>query len=405
MNSSPPKRASKFSASTHPASRRATSTRRQSPRTWPMVSLTRLKPSRSRNSTATRSVRPAGRARDWRSRSSKRARFGRWVSGSCTAWCASLASSALRWVTSRVTPAERIASPSGPHSTTRPTSTSQRMSPSGRTTRYSRSANVFGAGDAAAGRRHPLAVVRMDEGGAVGGAGDRSRLRRQSEQGRHRRRPGDLVAGDVPVPGADGGRLQRQPQPLFACPQRRLGALAIGDVEEDPLPVPGPTGRVPHQHRVVADPDPLARPRPQAVLERERLAGLVRPVVGRFRPFAVVRVDAVKKERRVVEPLRRRAAEDLADLGADVEQPAVVAAGLGVGDRRDLLDQGAVAGLHLVRRAGRRHRPGSPKLMGRQPCQPRQGGKRLRPQFHRPCGRGRRGRRRPHRPAGSAARR
>ena len=75
-NSSPPSRATVSSGRTVARRRVATSRSRASPPAWPMESLTALKWSTSRKSTATPDSRRSARSSAWASRSRRRARFG-----------------------------------------------------------------------------------------------------------------------------------------------------------------------------------------------------------------------------------------------------------------------------------------------------------------------------------------
>jgi hypothetical protein len=75
---------------------------RRSPAAWPRLSLTSLKPSRSRNSTATEGVCRLVRWRAWSTRSLNRARLAREVSESWKAWWTSWSSRRRRSEMSRV---------------------------------------------------------------------------------------------------------------------------------------------------------------------------------------------------------------------------------------------------------------------------------------------------------------
>ena len=97
-NSSPPRRAAVSAGRRQPRRRSATVRSSTSPASWPKVSLTGLKPSRSRYRTAGQMrVRPAV-STACRTRSRNRVRLGSPVSGSCSAWCRSCS---LRSVTCR----------------------------------------------------------------------------------------------------------------------------------------------------------------------------------------------------------------------------------------------------------------------------------------------------------------
>ena len=83
-------------------SRRATSTSSSSPTSWPRVSLTLLKPSRSRNKSASEVGRRRERATATLRRSSISSRLGRPVSGSWSAWRARRVSVCLRAIAWRI---------------------------------------------------------------------------------------------------------------------------------------------------------------------------------------------------------------------------------------------------------------------------------------------------------------
>ena len=83
-NSSPPKRATVSAGPTHASSRAATIRSSSSPFRWPSESVTSLKRSRSRNTTANGRGAPSSpvRAAAWASRVPNRVRLGRSVSAS-----------------------------------------------------------------------------------------------------------------------------------------------------------------------------------------------------------------------------------------------------------------------------------------------------------------------------------
>ncbi|MCY1222497.1 hypothetical protein D9M72_345920 [compost metagenome] len=96
VNSSPASRATVSDARTDAAMRRAASSSNRSPWSWPRVSFTSLKRSRSMNSSASTSCVPRERSISCRSRSKNRRRLGRSVSASKFAWCR-MTSSAWRF--------------------------------------------------------------------------------------------------------------------------------------------------------------------------------------------------------------------------------------------------------------------------------------------------------------------
>ena len=95
-NSSPPRRLMVSTRRTQPRRRAATSRRTASPAWWPLWSLIALKRSRSRKSTAKLSRWRRQVASAWCMRSRNRARLGRPVSGSCSAWWRTWSSTRLR---------------------------------------------------------------------------------------------------------------------------------------------------------------------------------------------------------------------------------------------------------------------------------------------------------------------
>src|SRR3954452_17797533 len=112
-NSSPPSRAAVSLARSTEVSRPANATRTASPMGWPCSSLIALKPSRSMISTQVGVRSRCPRSRACRSRSWKRIRLGRPVSGSCSDRCTSAASSAFRSVMSSTIMTRCAGSPSG----------------------------------------------------------------------------------------------------------------------------------------------------------------------------------------------------------------------------------------------------------------------------------------------------
>ncbi len=110
-NSSPPKRAVVSSGRMTARSRSATATSSWSPASWPRLSFTVLKSSRSEKSTETAPWLRACRASACATRSRKRARLARPVSESWKAWCCSWSSSCFRSVMSWIRALKRIESP------------------------------------------------------------------------------------------------------------------------------------------------------------------------------------------------------------------------------------------------------------------------------------------------------
>ena len=96
VNSSPPKRASVSIGRSIPRRRRASAASTSSPAAWPWVSLMSLKLSTSMNRTASDAPVRAARSSATPNRSRNSARFGRRVSGSCSASSDSAISERLR---------------------------------------------------------------------------------------------------------------------------------------------------------------------------------------------------------------------------------------------------------------------------------------------------------------------
>ena len=113
-NSSPPKRASVSPMRNVLFSRSAIARSIWSPAAWPRLSLMSLKRSMSTNSNPRVESERSSRPRACTSRSSRRVRFGRSVSGSCSAWWASAISAVFCFVMSCAVPRIRTTSPPGP---------------------------------------------------------------------------------------------------------------------------------------------------------------------------------------------------------------------------------------------------------------------------------------------------
>ena len=107
---------------------------------------------------------------------------------------------------------------------------------------------------------------------------------------------------------------------LLAAPaEDRLGLLLLGDVEGDPLEEQRiPLGVADHLG-LAPDPDHPAVPGEEAILRAERDAGEDRLGELRLPAVAVVGVELLVPEDRVLQPLLLREPEDRLDLGADVE--------------------------------------------------------------------------------------
>ena len=131
-SSSPPKRATVSSARSVDITSAAASRRTRSPPAWPKRSLTALKPSKSRKSTASGACSRCWRRSAWSSRSKNSARLGRPVSESWSASCSRRSSAPRRRMNAPICAAS--SSPTGspsPSSTSRPASSGTTRSPSG----------------------------------------------------------------------------------------------------------------------------------------------------------------------------------------------------------------------------------------------------------------------------------
>jgi hypothetical protein len=135
--------------------------------------------------------------------------------------------------------------------------------------------------------------------------------------------------------------------------ERLLGLLLRGDVHHHALPRPRLALAVAHQCGEVAHPHHVAVVRDQAIFPRPRLTGLVVEVVRRQLDLPVVGVQQLHPDVGLIEPLLPRVAEDLLDVRAHVEGPALVVGAHLVDDGRDALDEGLVTRLgiasHLLR--------------------------------------------------------
>src|SRR5215212_9305608 len=88
----------------------------------------------------------------------------------------------------------------------------------------------------------------------------------------------------------NGGVVEGSPEPLFTLPKRRLYPPALGYVEHEPLPIPGPTHLILDQNRLVANPHSTPVAVDHTILRREDFARLTRPLVLGLHPLSVRRV-------------------------------------------------------------------------------------------------------------------
>ena len=103
-----------------------------------------------------------------------------------------------------------------------------------------------------------------------------------------------------------------------------LGALALGDVEQESLPEERRAVRGAHLHGAVEHPHDAAVARDQPVLLLEYRPLLAARRRERFDPLAIVLVQDGREERAAVShPLLRRVAEHRLDVRADVRHPAL----------------------------------------------------------------------------------
>ncbi len=227
--------------------------------------------------------------------------------------------------------------------------------------------------------------------------GDQVRLsRRLAEPTRHHVQ--DLVSGEAPervvhqpevidvdADHRDGGLVMprtgdRQLEELFEHrPAGKTGQLVVVREERDLLVAPLDVGDVDHhaeregrnpslvpEHlRFVVDPHDAAVLAIHAIVQRERLAGLVVALVLSCRSGAVVGMDDPEPEIPVVHPFVGCVAEEPLDLGTHIEGRGRVVQRIDVGDGRDVLDDRSIPiaddllgrdpppALHIVRdRAG-----------------------------------------------------
>jgi hypothetical protein len=127
-----------------------------------------------------------------------------------------------------------------------------------------------------------------------------------------------------------------------------LQLLSLGDVEHDAVDQARIAVLVPKHDGVVPEPHHSPVPGDHPVLVAEWLAAGPTPEVRGQRLLPVLRVQRLVPELRVPAVLIRGKAQDRLDLRAYVHGGHGLVDQVGVGDGRDLLDQGAVLGLGVA---------------------------------------------------------
>ena len=159
--------------------------------------------------------------------------------------------------------------------------------------------------------------------------------------------PGERLADDLHYPRrrllgrlglrCDSGDRVRGGQSLF-----RL--LPRGDVEQIALREELPPVRVLDDQALVLNPDRPSVAGDQPVFGLERLRGLVAVRDEREDSIAIIRMEQLRKELWVAEPLVDRVAEQGLDLRTRVQRRSALRERVDVRDERKLLDQGPVLG-------------------------------------------------------------
>jgi hypothetical protein len=126
-----------------------------------------------------------------------------------------------------------------------------------------------------------------------------------------------------------------------------LGALALGDVDQEPLHPACTAVQLVEEVRLVVHPDDAAVAGDVAVLLAERLAGGAEALRRLDDPLEVVRVDELQEDVAVGLPLLRARAEQRLDLRADVAVRRGHVVRADVRDQRQLLDERPVTALGL----------------------------------------------------------
>ncbi len=142
--------------------------------------------------------------------------------------------------------------------------------------------------------------------------------------------------------------LHDGPELELCVPQLLLGVLALRDVHHESLPDAFTVGSL-EERGLVMDPSPPAVGGQEAVLERERHAFDVRPLVVPHHARTIVGMHVIDPEVRGPPPVRHGIAEDRLHLRADVEVFRVAFGRLDVHDRGDVLHKRAIALVRLDR--------------------------------------------------------
>src|SRR5215211_5187435 len=139
----------------------------------------------------------------------------------------------------------------------------------------------------------------------------------------------------------NGGVVEGSPEPLLTLPKRHLYLPALGYVEHEPLPIPGPARLVLDQNRLVTNPHSTPVAVEHTVLTSEHLARLTRPLVLGLQPLSVLGVHHAPPHIRVLALLGGVTGQGLY-AGAHVYSGVGAAYLLDVDDRRDPLDERTV---------------------------------------------------------------
>ena len=158
--------------------------------------------------------------------------------------------------------------------------------------------------------------------------------------------PLNLLLQDRVGPGQLGRALAHATlQLVVGLAEGLLGLLPPGDVEGDPLEVEGVALLVAHHLGLAMDPDHAAVAGQEPVLGAEMPPRGAGPRELGVPADAIVRVELPVPEDRVLRPFLLREAQQRLDLRADVQLVVLLLERRHEGDGRQLLDEGAIAGL------------------------------------------------------------